>query len=374
MSFTTILYFLVVCGAIQGILILIALQRIKDRNHSANRVLFFLILSISVILISRLSYGQLFFWQPKLAMIPDIIVFVFGPLVFLYVKALLTTPFTFKREYYLHFLLALVHLIILSRSFFIPNDVYITMYRAGEFYLRNYIILGTALIHSIVYLFMSYRLLIQYQDEANKTFSFVQKVQYLKYILGLMAICLVLWLASYLAAVLTNRPSLDFHTYNFLWIGLSFVTYFLGYFAMTQPEIFKVSVEHKKYQTFQLSQEKIDSLREQLDTLIKSEKIYLQSNLTIKDLAIALDDNIHTISQLINRHYKMNFFDFINTHRIEEFISRASSPDYRHLSFLGLAFEVGFTNKTSFNRAFKKLKGVSPREYLKSVKRVSSKG
>lgn len=82
MDFVSVLNFLVLFGALQGVLILVALGRIGSRDHTANRILSLLVGCISIILVCRLSYGPLFYRQPKLAMIPDIIVFLFGPLVY----------------------------------------------------------------------------------------------------------------------------------------------------------------------------------------------------------------------------------------------------------------------------------------------------
>lgn len=364
MNFVMVLYFLVLLGASQGILILLALSRIKNGNQQANRILAAFILSITLILLSRLSYGSLFFWQPKLAMIPDIIVFLFGPFVYLYIKALLVRSFKVSKNQWLHFLPAIIHFFVLLRSFFIPNGQYLEFYMAGAFYLRNYIILGLALVHGLFYWGLSWRLLKNYHNNAQPTFQ--PKVNYLKWILGLMGFCLLIWLSSFLYAVSTSRPSLDYHFYNFLWIALSFVTYFLGYFAMTKPEIFQLDeVEHPKYQSSLATVELLDKLQNKLEALLSEKKPYLKPNLTLKELSKQLESKPHTISRLINERYQMSFFHFVNTYRVKEFIKLAQLEEYSNQTFLAIAYAAGFNNKTSFNKAFKRVTQKTPREYFK---------
>jgi AraC-like DNA-binding protein len=43
-------------------------------------------------------------------------------------------------------------------------------------------------------------------------------------------------------------------------------------------------------------------------------------------------------------------------------------PKNHNLTFLGLAYEVGFNSKTAFNRSFKKITNQTPREFLDGIK------
>ena len=63
----------------------------------------------------------------------------------------------------------------------------------------------------------------------------------------------------------------------------------------------------------------------------------------------------------------MNFNDFVNSYRIEEFKRLAQQEDYQNHTLLAIAFIVGFNSKSAFNRSFKKLEDCTPREYLKGV-------
>jgi AraC-like DNA-binding protein len=56
----------------------------------------------------------------------------------------------------------------------------------------------------------------------------------------------------------------------------------------------------------------------------------------------------------------------VNDYRIEEFKNQIQLADNQHLTMLAVAFDCGFNSKTTFNRAFKKTTGKSPKEWLVS--------
>jgi len=88
-----------------------------------------------------------------------------------------------------------------------------------------------------------------------------------------------------------------------------------------------------------------------------SSKPYLNPDLNLPQLATELGISIHYLSQVINEHFRLNFFDFVNRYRIEAFKERIADPRYRNFSLLGIAFECGFNSKSTFNRIFKQATG-----------------
>ena len=87
----------------------------------------------------------------------------------------------------------------------------------------------------------------------------------------------------------------------------------------------------------------------------------------IKDLAAETGLPPHHVSAFINREYRMNFSDFLNRYRVEYIKARMGRLDWRHLTLEGLALEAGFSNRTTFFRAFVKLTDCTPTEYLARV-------
>lgn len=104
-------------------------------------------------------------------------------------------------------------------------------------------------------------------------------------------------------------------------------------------------------------------LRDKLLGYMTTEKPYLEPDLSLTDLARMVHTNAVVLSQVINVGTGKNFNDFINEYRVEEFKLQVRNPANAHLSLLGLALDCGFNSKATFNRAFRKFTGQSPKEF-----------
>ncbi|TVZ39870.1 AraC-like DNA-binding protein [Alteromonadaceae bacterium 2753L.S.0a.02] len=102
-----------------------------------------------------------------------------------------------------------------------------------------------------------------------------------------------------------------------------------------------------------------------LDELMRDKKIYLDSAITLESLATQLSVSPRTLSTILNKHYGCNFFEFINTFRIEDAKKLLVSEQRQDATMLDIMYEVGFNSKATFNNFFKKMEGMTPREYKK---------
>jgi len=66
---------------------------------------------------------------------------------------------------------------------------------------------------------------------------------------------------------------------------------------------------------------------------------------------------------MINREFNSNFFTFVNGYRVEEAKRRLAEPESRRIKLLALALDCGFASKSSFNRVFKEMAGMTPSEF-----------
>lgn len=157
-----------------------------------------------------------------------------------------------------------------------------------------------------------------------------------------------------------------------LFLSLSVFVLLIGYFGLKQKIIYgteDVTVPddstkvQAKYSGSSLSDPEAKQLAEQLKKHLESSKSYLNPDLTLSQLATETGMSSHLLSQVINEQFKLNFFDFINQYRVEEFKTRMVDPNNTHFSLLGIALECGFNSKSAFNRIFKKVTGLTPTQY-----------
>ncbi|MEM6723971.1 MAG: helix-turn-helix domain-containing protein [Bacteroidota bacterium] len=97
---------------------------------------------------------------------------------------------------------------------------------------------------------------------------------------------------------------------------------------------------------------------------IQEEQFYLESHLPLKDFAAQIGLPARYVSYLINTYHQKNYKEFINSFRIDTFLSKATSGKEQHKTLLALALESGFSSKSTFNQVFQKHLGKSPTEYL----------
>ena len=94
-------------------------------------------------------------------------------------------------------------------------------------------------------------------------------------------------------------------------------------------------------------------------------KLYLNPDLSLKDLASYLELPTNYVSQLLNQGFNKNFSEYVNTFRVNEFKERALLEENKDLTIMAVAYDSGFNSKTVFNTFFKKIEGITPNTYLK---------
>ena len=140
------------------------------------------------------------------------------------------------------------------------------------------------------------------------------------------------------------------------------------YKGLKQPRIFSGIEEKPKYAEQKLTSFDNERYVEQLTTYMENEKPYLIPSLSLNDLAGKLLMSPRTLSQVINGSMNQNFFDFVNSYRIEEAKRILLDPSSQHETILEILYEVGFNSKSVFNSAFKKHADATPTQFRKSHK------
>jgi len=377
-------------AALQGILLVIAINSFKERHRRTNRILSFLIIALAITFLARIGAfdRDIFQRYPKIILLPDLIYFTYGPLFWLYLRSL-TPNAPYRWRWFWHFLpLALVFLFYLPQIFKTNFD-FIT--QVVNLQLRPIFnsVAAVGLLFSIFYWLRS-RLFLQ-QLNTNYAADGLPILSFLRTVFYIHTLCLIVWLSTYLVGAaglwlgFNWTPITELMT-DATWIILAIGAYTMGYYAMRQPQIFRSAQlnlpEPAPTPTIEVtassvavplsipgsSSSAVTSAEDEfrlLEALMEEQRPYLNPGLSLGELADLAKTPSHHLSKLINDQFGKNFFDYINSHRIKSFQERIEKGDHHERTILSLALEAGFNSKTAFNRAFKKQTGLTPREYLR---------
>ena len=92
-------------------------------------------------------------------------------------------------------------------------------------------------------------------------------------------------------------------------------------------------------------------------------EIYTDGELTLNRLANELNLPSRTLSAIIRDNYGMNFYEFVNTFRIEKAKELLSDSEHLNKSITTIYLDVGFNSKSVFNTFFKKSVGMTPSQF-----------
>lgn len=121
-----------------------------------------------------------------------------------------------------------------------------------------------------------------------------------------------------------------------------------------------------KYAKSGLSAGQLAAYKERLEAIMRNERVYLEPDLTLPQLAKLVDCSVNHLSQVINAGFDMSFFDYLNRYRVEYAKGLLMKADGRPRSILNVAFSVGFNSNSAFYTAFRKFVGEAPAHYRRA--------
>jgi AraC-like DNA-binding protein len=375
-------------GSAQALLLALALLGIRRDDGAANRVLAALVLAMAVVIfggVMRTTHYEFVF--PHLSRIHDPFVFLASPLLFLYLRTLVRRERALARTDYLHFL-PFAACVVYLLPYYLRSSQYKLDYMMAEYFYPSlgpwyYIRSALLLAQGAIYLSLVAALLIRYsralKAKGDTLTAHERAVLFqVRFMLGGF---LVLFVGGLLRYTLDQTA----RTNLLVPLGASALIYALGYLGLRRPEVLTgvketsstvetraASAETngdtpaKKYEKSTLTPERAERYLKRLLSHMETEKPYVDGELTLPKLAERLSIPAQHLSQTINERLQQNFFDFVNTYRVEEAKRRLLDPAKRHYSVLAIAEEVGFNSKSAFNAVFKKHVQMTPSEFRKA--------
>ncbi|MDY8136993.1 AraC family transcriptional regulator [Aquimarina sp. 2201CG5-10] len=356
-------------GISQGIFLAITLQIIKNKNKTANRILGIILLLASFMLLGRmlfLKYITVRLFQ--VSILVDSIIFIFGPLCLMYLRRLAYAGNkNFKLQWF-HYLPVIIHLLFFGYVISLSQDEFVLKLNDKHFSTPFLLIEGLGVISNIYYWTINTRLILWYSKEEKQNISYKQNLTFfLKFFQISVGLFLALWVLSFVSVNFFNR-SLYPIGYNWVWIGISVFIFVIGYYSLKEPELFRIPIQMKSKDINRLPESEIFSLGNRLKYIMEKEKLFLQSDLTLRDLSEKLDTSTHNISWYLNKVLHSSFYDYINHYRIKEFLQKIENNEHAYHTILAIAMDVGFNSKSTFNKAFKQEMNDTPSNYIKQLK------
>jgi AraC-like DNA-binding protein len=293
-----------------------------------------------------------------------------GPSFFLYIKSLALHNFQLRKNDLLHAFpfIAITLILIFTFYFKSPGEKKFLIETHGIFSPLFWQIFNFgAFIQLMIYFAADLRILKNYGREIRQQFSSIQKIN-LEWLTYIIYGFILAWLSSVAAhyayyyhfAVADVLMLFDFSAF-FLFFS------FIFYKGLSQPEIFSLAEEKQKYISSKLTEKDSANYLEKLKSAMEKSRLYLNPELTLKDLASDLSVPARHLSQVINENFHLNFYDYINCYRIEE-AKRILAGDSSGKTVLEILYETGFSSKSSFNTAFKRFTGETPTRFKRRSK------
>lgn len=314
-----------------------------------------------------------------------------GPLLYFYVRSITNFHFRFSKKDLLHFVPGAVYLlwsliVIVTDKLIVKKYYLMDGYSDPDFdgwyqWLQN--------ISILFYLVLSIRFYRQYKQYVMYEFSFVDvaNLNWLRNFLIAFAIITMLPLLEELLSFFPFFQNMDYRGSWYSYFVFAVVVYYVainGFNAVVVP-LRKLLFEPElllQYKSpalltaattteaeFEIVDSKInnielDNWKEKISTLMQSQHLYENAELTLSQLAKQLSTNPSLLSRIINTGFGINFNDFVNEYRINAMLEKLKQGEQKNQTLLGIAFDCGFNSKATFNRAFKKQTGLSPKEWM----------
>jgi len=308
------------------------------------------------------------------------------PLFYLYVLSLCYDDFRLKIKHFLHAIpFFIINLVLFSRIYW-TNEIEKNYFfghhsETSEMILFQYLMEFQYLFY-IIYIFevikKSRKIFIEnYSDSNNSIFKW------------LFQLTVVFVISHYFATFKNLLRYTDYHQLlifinAFLEIISLIVTSWVVLKALKYPEFFRgINTKLQLVNDFgakpilEAKEKKniknitINIQIELLRKYIINEKPYLNSSLTIQDLATQMNMPVRDLSILINSNMNHHFFDFVNQYRIENAMELLRNHCKSDFTVLEILYKVGFNSKSSFNTAFKKHTALTPTEYRNKFSKIN---
>lgn len=296
----------------------------------------------------------------------------FAPTIYFYLKSQINRNFKFEYKTWLHYLPYFIYFIVNFTAFIQGPETVKNFYKSDAVYWLSWVENIAIWISYGYYFYHSLRIYREYRQWAETQFSDTETISFIwlrNFIYLIIAGEIFKWSWFLIDTLLGDLPFEQDWWWHLFTVTIICYVGIKGY-SQVQPKRL-VFDDGSNLENFKTGDELVkiapitdySEWKSKIEKLFIEQKIYLEPELSLTDLARRLKTNTSVLSAVINQIFNKNFNDFVNEFRVEEFRRIVQLPEYKNLTLLAIAFECGFNSKATFNRAVKKITGYSPSRY-----------
>ena len=287
--------------------------------------------------------------------------FLYGPMLYFYTLSVLDKKSATKQILY--------HCIPFFIGFILNVVILFISVNHPFFYLiinnSNIVVMVLLMPSFLGYSIYCLRLITNLQVERTKIFdlkiNIIKVISIIFCLLGLLAV----WGVLLLSFNYTSSINMRFIFYLFMLFIFVYVIHIrFAIFFEIQKVILELKTE-EKYKNYELDSVEMDDIIAAMNSYFKSKKGYLDSEFNLDKLSLDLNISKIKITQSLNLRLKTNFYQYINTLRVEE--AKRLIDKKQDANFVTIGYESGFKNKSTFYKYFKQITGATPSDYKKML-------
>jgi len=384
-DFITLLLF---SGIINGVLIIVLILARRPLSKTQKILLALIIFLVYDLLVYTYTYNKLFYKFPWLLSTNLFIPFIYSPLIYLYTRYKTLNQPPGPKVMFLMFIPAFIVFLFSVWLNFIPQNEKILFYFNARSRENGIINTLTVIIHFqwIFYTVLNFKMLVDFRKRIKDCFSNQEKKN-LAWLLKINLFIFIIWSFAF-ALLVTEILGFSKVAYSadkayYIYLLVAIFIFVLGFFGVihnlpvlsqqTEKDFIMVDTNKEfnkdfpdsknKYKRSGLTDEVAKEYLERLLYFMEENKPYLENDISLAQLASRIEISPNHLSEILNSKLNKNFFDFINNYRIIEVKKRLLDKDFDNFTILAVAYDCGFSSKTTFNTLFKKHTGKTPSQY-----------
>ena len=318
--------------------------------------------------------------------------YLIPPLAYIYVRSILKNeksfyindiihfvPFVFFTINYLpfYFLNSLDKIYIVKN---VINDISLTFSKQDGLFPETLQVFRP--IQSFIYIFLQWRLIILFENKNQQLLKNVHTVHVVSWLkkftisISFTVISFVFFVIMLIYGLNNQLNISQIVFYSSIAVALSL--FYLSSYLIVNPSVL-IGMPYLNYKpdiNIHINSSANPKYEKEVKLILdflEEKKPYLKKSLSINEVSIELDIPLKMLSFIINQHFKVNFNDFVNQYRIRTIVDRIKNGDLDTYTLTTLFEESGFSNKTTFLSAFKKVHHLTPKEFIKTITPITRK-